>query len=193
MKKQWITLPVCYMYKQEEKESVTIDPAVMDVMIDQLLAGQCSDQWKETGGILGCDSDGNIVTFHFDALGSWKSSACSYWPDRRGLVQIADQWNAEGIGFAGIIHTHSESNTMLSETDLIFTRELLKSNGLLEKLYMPVLAGNQLFVYAFERDFLVWAEQTPLSPWQQPFRIIPPSVLEQIRQAIHKLEGEDAT
>ena len=157
----WLALPVFYIYKPSVPgNEVLIDLAVMEEMVHQLRVIEHASHWQETGGMLGCDKEGRIVSFHFDVLGSVNSTDLSYWPDARGLETVSKLWEKRSIFFCGIIHTHNEIATLPSGMDLMFTQKLLRTNHSLQKIYMPILAGSQLIVYAFERDFLEWAEKS---------------------------------
>ena len=58
MEKQWMALPISYLYKQKTGDILHIDMTVMAEMLCQLRSYDHANQWQETGGMLGCDNEG---------------------------------------------------------------------------------------------------------------------------------------
>lgn len=153
-----VTLPVSCIYKQKKGE-VTISLSALQEMTFQLRALEGSHQWRESGGIMGADKEGTIVSFYYDSGGSIRATQACYRPDSKTLEAVCSKiWAPQGIRFCGIAHSHAESS-LLSFKDLLFARRLLEENPGLSILYLPLFCASKLTFYAFERDFLPWMAQ----------------------------------
>ena len=92
----------------------------------------------ETGGILGADSSGAVVRFHFDAAGITMENL--YAPDVTTLNRVISEWFQEGIYFAGFVHTHTKEATKLSWADTDYAQTVKKAcqmESVLMLLYIP--------------------------------------------------------
>lgn len=141
-----IEFPVTFTYKQDEAESISIPQEVLDRIYESLY-----DWDTEQGGILGRSAPGIISHYYHD-----QAAACDlnqYTPSS-GLSYVVSHWMAEGIMFAGFIHSHPDSYPALSPSDELFVRELLAENLWLPSVLMAILAGKELLFYRFDRDYL---------------------------------------
>ena len=102
----------------------------------------------EQGGILGFDCGGIIRYFHFDIGG--KRLPNQYSPDVVALNKVLAEWYKNGIGFAGIIHSHPGNKNTLSSADIFYAQQICqvcKMKEVLMLLYMPeVLDYGKRFV-----------------------------------------------
>ncbi|MBE5924163.1 MAG: hypothetical protein E7271_06830 [Lachnospiraceae bacterium] len=85
----------------------------------------------ETGGLIGM-RENECTDFVFDK--GILSDENTYIPDTHFLNDILKRWNALGIDFCGLVHSH-KNNPELSADDLKYAVEILKSNDLKE-IYM---------------------------------------------------------
>lgn len=92
----------------------------------------------ECGGLLG-ERDGAICRFVFD---EGRSSIGEYVPDTDRLNRILSEWRSEGIGFAGIAHTHLGGCRSLSLADEKSIREIYCAVGL-GILYFPIVTFDE--------------------------------------------------
>ncbi|MBR4446261.1 MAG: hypothetical protein IKS37_10255 [Solobacterium sp.] len=100
----------------------------------------------EMGGILGCDADGNIVAYHFDATAETDHHN-AYTPDIRQLNEVIRQWYAQDIYFAGFIHTHG-FRPRLTCGDIAYAETIKKSCEMEDCLMMIyVLATDKFYEY----------------------------------------------
>lgn len=92
----------------------------------------------ETGGILGADSSGTVVAFHFDATGTTTEN--QYVPDTVTLNRVIAEWFRNGITFAGFVHTHNKDAPKLSWADTDYAqavKEACQMESVLMLLYIP--------------------------------------------------------
>lgn len=92
----------------------------------------------EMGGILGADSSGIVVAFHFDATGTTTKN--QYTPDTEALNHVIGTWFAQGVHFAGFVHTHNKCMEKLSWADTNYALTLKKvcqMESVLMLLYIP--------------------------------------------------------
>ena len=92
----------------------------------------------ETGGILGADSSGTVVAFHFDATGTTAEN--QYTPDTVTLNRVIEEWFQDGITFAGFVHAHVRDATKLSWADMDYARKIkavCQMKSVLMLLYIP--------------------------------------------------------
>jgi len=113
------------------------------------LFSELKDQEKEQGGILGCGSDGVISAFFPDP--GKDSCPGKYIPDTTVLNKVIQDWNACGIRFCGIIHTHTNGRSTLTETDLEYGRRIISCFPELKQLYLPLMADGTLYFYMIDR------------------------------------------
>lgn len=69
----------------------------------------------EMGGILGADSSGTVVTYHFDATGT--TTATQYIPDTKALNCVILDWFQQEVYFVGFVHSHNKRMPQLSWAD----------------------------------------------------------------------------
>lgn len=91
----------------------------------------------ERGGMLGCDPDGTIRHFVPDTTGRATSGA--YDPDIEKMNEIIKQWKANGIQFAGFVHSHPRGVRSLSSYDIWYAGEILAAFTKLEILHLPLV------------------------------------------------------
>ena len=101
----------------------------------------------EAGGIIGTHG-GVVSAFCYDP-GFADMDRAVYTPDIQRLNRVIEGWNADGIRFCGILHTHPDGQTSLSGGDLVYIRRILEAipDGA-EGLYFPlVFPGRRMVVY----------------------------------------------
>ena len=147
-------IPLSYPYKEGDAGEICMDAQMLADMLLQLRRGEEQDNCPEKACILGSNAAGEIVRFHVDTEGI--GGRTSYLPNTAGLEQVIRMWKIEyAVAFAGLIHTHPHKNALaLSPKDLLFTKALLALNPGLQRIVMGILAGGELALYCFDRDFL---------------------------------------
>jgi hypothetical protein len=98
------------------------------------------DYPPEIGGILG-GYDDIICCSAFDH-GMWQKNQkkCHYTPDVEYLNSCIADWEASGIDFYGIFHTHFFGIDTLSEGDRQYIEKIMRAMPeTREKLYFPVV------------------------------------------------------
>lgn len=141
-----IEYPVTYSYKEAETDNISMSRELLDRIYASLY-----DRDTEQGGIVGRSAPGRLSRYYHD-----EDALChpnQYLPSDR-LTLVVSRWMAEGIMFAGFIHTHPPGHHTLSLSDQLFVRGLLAENRWLPSVLMGILAGKELFFYRFDRDFL---------------------------------------
>ena len=121
----------------------------------------------ETGGILGSDDGGRTVThFHFDAAAHTTGS--TYSPDISKMNQVKDAWNAAGIEFVGIVHSHPHGRATPSPEDIRYGKRIMQALGL-KRFCMPIInIGNppngslELHPYCIDRRFRFRLRKQPV-------------------------------
>lgn len=98
---------------------------------------------QEDGGILGIKDD-VISAFCFDK-GHRKNG---YDINIDKFMNTVEEWDEQGIEFAGFIHSHVTDNVEPSLTDLMYVRKFLKANKEIDSVDFPILGikDNQLVV-----------------------------------------------
>ncbi len=93
----------------------------------------------ETGGILGIN-DGVVCAFYFDKNAEHQIG--EYSPNTSDVNLKLAEWAKQGIAFAGIIHSHPNNLSKLSNGDKegIFT--VLKAIPKVDKLYFPIVTNS---------------------------------------------------
>ena len=99
-------------------------------------------QEPETGGILGIN-DGVVCAFYFDKNAEHRIG--EYSPNTSDVNLKLAEWAKQGIAFAGIIHSHPNGLSELSEGDRegIFT--VLKAIPKVDKLYFPIVTNDDSY------------------------------------------------
>lgn len=109
----------------------------------------------ESGGIIGC-RDGCICAFVFDEA---YTSQNEYRPNVEYLNAEIQKWNAEGISFCGIIHSHLYGFDFPSESDRIYAQKLFTFGANITTLLFPIVTIDgynepQIAFYKFSNDSL---------------------------------------
>ncbi len=104
----------------------------------------------ESGGILG-ETNGVITAFYFDSMA--KSGRGEYIPNVEKLNRTIETWAQEDIRFVGMIHSHPNAQSFLSEHDKRYAETIFYSNQL-KMLYFPVViyvnGEPKIFVYQYD-------------------------------------------
>lgn len=91
----------------------------------------------EQGGMLG--GTGNQITaFYHDTDAA--TSRSRYYPSA-ALNRVLRQWDACGINFAGIIHSHQSADLRISAADIAFARNILAANAM-EQVLFPIVTSK---------------------------------------------------
>ena len=98
----------------------------------------------ECGGIIGGEN-GIINTYYHDKLCGITDRAI-YEPNAEQLNQVIHDWNESRITFYGMLHSHPEHETMLSDNDISYIKSWLPSlpNGTI--LYFPIVLPKQTII-----------------------------------------------
>ena len=109
----------------------------------------------EAGGILG-SSNGCVCAFVYDP-GTPDLTRNCYTPDVKFLNQIIAQWQAQGIQFCGIVHSHPPGQINLSEADLIYIQAIMDCMPeQIQELYFPIIIpGEGVFSYLSKRGYTI--------------------------------------
>lgn len=89
----------------------------------------------ESGGIIGC-KNGCICAFIVDDS---YFSQYEYRPDVAFLNGEIQKWNAEGIAFCGIVHSHLYGLDKPSESDRVYAQRLFLHGSNIALLYFPIM------------------------------------------------------
>ncbi len=116
---------------------------------DQLLA--LAPAPPECGGILG-GRDGIITELVLDTSKP-EHTAAVYTPDTAFLNGQLVQWQAQGIAFLGMFHTHPKGQPALSTADQMYIAQIMAvMPASVEELYFPiVLPGEAVYGFRAER------------------------------------------
>ena len=115
----------------------------------------------EMGGLLG-QSKNTINTFFVDSGKISFRKSCQYVPNELLLNQTISDWDAQGIIFKGIFHTHKEGHgcQCLSSADIVYIRSIM--NAYVKKLYFPIVIPHTgVFPYLAVYDQLSGLSITP--------------------------------
>ena len=88
--------------------------------------------------------------------------SCQYVPNELLLNQTISDWDAQGIIFKGIFHTHKEGHgcQCLSSADIVYIRSIM--NAYVKKLYFPIVIPHTgVFPYLAVYDQLSGLSITP--------------------------------
>lgn len=103
--------------------------------------------FSETGGMFG-ETEKGIVAFYFDRSGISRTD--SYEPDIETMNRILEEWNRQGIFFAGLVHTHKK-NRNLSQFDLDYGEKLVSVFQRAVVLGVFVTETKTLFLYQIDQ------------------------------------------
>ena len=115
----------------------------------------------EMGGLLG-QSKNTINTIFVDSGKISFRKSCQYVPNELLLNQTISDWDAQGIIFKGIFHTHKEGHgcQFLSSADIVYIRSIM--NAYVKKLYFPIVIPHTgVFPYLAVYDQLSGLSITP--------------------------------
>lgn len=109
---------------------------ILSEVYDMLL--NCLPSPPECGGIIGI-SNGVVCKCYFDTA-VCQCSRAIYVPNVELLNIKIQQWNQEGIEFAGIFHSHPLDQPRLSGDDIIYIRTILNAMpGSITQLFFPIV------------------------------------------------------
>jgi len=110
----------------------------MAMCVYEELVATCPQVPPETGGILG-GHDGVIVSYEFDGVGAVRLDN-SYRPDVQHLNNRIRTWEARGVEFMGIFHSHPVSERALSMPDRGYIWRIMTSMpSRISTLYFPLV------------------------------------------------------
>ena len=96
----------------------------------------------ECGGVLGAGEDGVITEFFFDATG--KSTPNGYAPDVKAINEmLTNDWMPRGILMVGIVHSHSNGNSVPSCGDISYGVRILQALDTVERFYLPIVTMDE--------------------------------------------------
>jgi proteasome lid subunit RPN8/RPN11 len=91
----------------------------------------------ERGAMLGEDSEGTICRVEVDH--GARRNTVEYSPDTARLNQVIKAWKAEGIGFAGFVHSHPAGFRHPSSADVEYSERILEHFDGLDALWLPIV------------------------------------------------------
>lgn len=95
----------------------------------------------ECGGVLGAGDDGIITEFFFDETG--KSTPTGYTPDVAAINDmLINDWMPRGILMSGIVHSHSNRNTVPSCGDIGYGIRILQALDTVDRFYLPIVTTD---------------------------------------------------
>ena len=98
----------------------------------------------ECGGIIGGKNE-MISTYYHDITPGCITKAI-YEPNAEQLNIVIHEWNEIGISFYGMLHSHPDHETTLSNGDIAYIKKMFSSlpNG--SKLYFPIVLPKQTII-----------------------------------------------
>ena len=107
---------------------------------DNLLNIECVP--PERGGILGGNND--IINIACNDTGDCNDSRGNYIPNTRFLNTVIANWCDQNIDFCGIFHTHAHNWVGLSESDIKYIEDVMRSMPKdVVKLYFPIIYPHE--------------------------------------------------
>lgn len=95
----------------------------------------------ECGGVLGAKQEGVITEYYFDATG--RSSPNGYVPDVNAINEmLTNDWMPRGILMVGIVHSHSNGNSVPSCGDINYGIRILQALDTVDRFYLPIMTVN---------------------------------------------------
>lgn len=115
------------------------------------LLSACPACPPETGGLLG-GQKGTVIQFVLDS-GCRTKREDFYIPNTEYLNSVIAQWQAEGVEFLGVFHTHPKGAQMLSRADCAYIETIMQSlPEAVRRLYFPiVIPQTDIIVFCAER------------------------------------------
>lgn len=102
----------------------------------------------EQGGIIGMKN--NVVCEYYHDNSKNPTDRAVYEPDIYALNKKIEEWNKNGIQFAGIIHSHLLEQNTLSSGDKEYIKQIFdKLPKDINKLYFPVIIPESKQVISF--------------------------------------------
>lgn len=98
----------------------------------------------EMGGLLG-QSKNTINTIFVDSGKISFRKSCQYVPNELLLNQTISDWDAQGIIFKGIFHTHKEGHgcQCLSSADIVYIRSIMNAYACARPIYAGIFSGSR--------------------------------------------------
>lgn len=115
------------------------------------LVGEICSVPPEIGGILGM-KNGVICTFFLDNC-DVQTDRYVYVPDIPRLNTVVAHWAGEGIRFAGMFHSHPDSQPRLSTADREYIQKIMEAMpASISELHFPlILPGTGMIGYLAKR------------------------------------------
>lgn len=104
----------------------------------------------EAGGILAQDQQGRVTAFAFDAAAGYGKGA--YRPTPAWVTALCQRWAAEGLRFAGFVHSHPAGYAGLSGKDVASARHFLRQNPWCPRLVMAIVCNARLHLFIVHPD-----------------------------------------
>lgn len=102
----------------------------------------------EQGGIMGMKN--SIVCEYYHDNSKNATDRAVYVPDIDALNQKIEEWNRNGIQFAGIIHSHLLEQNTLSLGDKEYIKQIFNNlPKVIDKLYFPIVIPDSKQVVSF--------------------------------------------
>lgn len=102
------------------------------------IISQSNEKPPEMGGVLG-KQNGVICRFQLD-YGNGSECRCSYSPQVSVLNDTIENWQKEGIEFAGMFHTHFFGVSSLSKGDVEYISKIMKTMpSQISELVFPII------------------------------------------------------
>lgn len=119
---------------EQNQNDVEMTDVVYEAICNTI--GRC---YPEAGGMLGSVDGGKTIThYYFDRHA--QTSGATYSPDTETLNQVIRQWEAEGVSFVGMIHSHPSGYAEPSQGDFLYAERILQAMQLPnETLYTPIV------------------------------------------------------
>lgn len=117
------------------KNNIYISDTVLSEMCNTI-----SKYPRETGGIIGVNTSGEIIAFQFDQQSNL--DLYEYHPDVNFLNEVINKkWAEKDIKFVGFVHSHMH-NDALSQQDLVYAKEILNANEFLSDITLGIINLN---------------------------------------------------
>ncbi len=126
-----------------KKKTIYIAQEVYDAIMARL-----SKQKPELGGMLGFRHSQDVIDeFVFD--GGAKVGSAEYSPNTKYLNDVmANEWNDQGINFAGFVHSHPGSFNVPSSADVEYAVRIMDAFEM-GYIFMPIVTSS----YAYKGEF----------------------------------------
>ena len=99
----------------------------------------------ENGGIIG--SRNGIVFQYLHDYSGQPNTIASYQPNTEWMNQSIDRWSDAGVVFAGILHSHPQEQTALSQSDRLYITQIMRSlPESINRLFFPVVIPGKRII-----------------------------------------------